>query len=89
MGNKRYTRKTNGFSKKIENHVYATALQVMHYIFAKIHTKLRVTPAMEVGITDRVWSLEDMARLVEASSPKKRGPYKPRIKHYPRLEVIF
>lgn len=65
MSMRRFTRLTNGFSKKIENLEYAVALHFMYYNFARIHKTLRVTPAMEAGISDHVWSLEDIARLAE------------------------
>ena len=64
MGMRRFTRLTNGFSKKYENHCHAVALHFMHYNFCRIHQTLRVTPAMEVGITDHVWSLEEIAGLL-------------------------
>lgn len=76
MQNRRFTRLTNGFSKKIENHVHAFALFAMHYNFCKIHKTLRVTPAMQAGIADHVWSLEEIAALVPNPVAKKRGPYK-------------
>lgn len=76
MGNRRMTRLTNAFSKKIENHVYAMAIYFMHYNFVRIHQTLRVTPAMAAGVTDKLWSLEDMAALLERQAPAKRGPYK-------------
>jgi len=57
---RRFTRLTNGFSKKIENHAYSVALYTMHYNFCRIHSTLRVTPAMEAGITDHVWTIEEM-----------------------------
>ena len=60
IGMRRFTRLTNGFSKKIENHVYAVALFYMHYNFCRVHQTLRVTPAMEAGITDHVWTIEEM-----------------------------
>ena len=63
MGIRRFTRLTNGFSKKIDNHAYAVALHFMHYNFARIHTTLRVTPAMEAGASDHVWDLEEIADL--------------------------
>jgi IS1 family transposase len=63
MSMRRFTRLTNAFSKKIENHQAAVALHFMHYNFARIHSSLRVTPAMEAGVSDRLWSLEDIARL--------------------------
>jgi len=60
MGMRRFTRLTNGFSKKIENHLYAIAIHFMHYNFCRIHTTLRVTPAMEAGIADHVWTIDEM-----------------------------
>ena len=62
---RRFTRRLNGFSKKIENHACAVALYTMHYNFCRIHSSLRVTPAMEAGVTDRLWELEDIAQMVE------------------------
>jgi IS1 family transposase len=66
MTMRRFTRLTNGFSKKIENHAYAVALYTMHYNFCRIHTTLRVTPAMEAGITDHVWTIEEMLAKISA-----------------------
>ena len=63
MGMRRFTRLTNGFSKKIYNLQCAVALHFMHYNFGRIHKTLRVTPAMEAGISDHVWSLEEIAGL--------------------------
>jgi len=60
MSMRRFTRLTNGFSKKVENHAYALAIFYMHYNFCRIHKTLRVTPAMEAGITDHVWTVEEM-----------------------------
>jgi IS1 family transposase len=60
MQMRRFTRLTNGFSKKIENHVYSVALYTMHYNFCRVHKTLRVTPAMESGLTDHVWTIEGM-----------------------------
>jgi hypothetical protein len=57
---RRFTRLTNGFSKKVENHAYAVALYTMHYNFVRIHKTLRVTPAMEAGLTNHVWTIEEM-----------------------------
>jgi hypothetical protein len=65
MHMRRFTRLTNGFSKKVENHAYAVALHYMFYNFAKIHKTLRVTPAMQAGLSDRVWSLEEIAKLAD------------------------
>ncbi len=66
MGMRRFTRLTNGFSKKAENLAYAVSLHFMYYNFVRIHQSLRVTPAMEAGITDHLWTLEDVAKLAEA-----------------------
>ncbi len=63
MGMRRFTRLTNAFSKKVDNHKAALALYFMHYNFARIHKTLRVTPAMEAGVSDHVWSLEEIAAL--------------------------
>jgi hypothetical protein len=77
MGMRRFTRLTNGFSKKVENHMHAISLHFMHYNFARIHKTLRVTPAMQAGISDHVWTIEEIARLVP-EPVAKRGPYKKR-----------
>ena len=60
MTNRRYTRLTNAFSKKVENHERSVSLTFMHYNFCRIHQTLRVTPAMEAGLTDHVWSIEEL-----------------------------
>jgi len=59
MAMRRFTRLTNAFSKKVENHAHAIALHYMHYNFCRVHQTLRVTPAMEAGIANRVWDIED------------------------------
>jgi len=64
MSMRRFTRLTNGFSKKIENHVYHLSLHYMYYNFCRIHKTLRVTPAMEAGLTDHVWTLEAIVNLI-------------------------
>jgi IS1 family transposase len=63
MSIRRFTRLTNAFSKKVENHMHAISLHYMYYNFGRIHKTLRVTPAMEAGISTRVWSLEEIAAL--------------------------
>lgn len=63
MNMSRFTRLTNGFSKKLENHMHAVSLHFMHYNFCRIHKTLRVTPAMEAGISDYVWDLEEVAMM--------------------------
>jgi IS1 family transposase len=65
MSMRRFTRLTNGFSKKIENLHWAVALHFMYYNFCRIHRTLRVTPAMEAGISDRLWELDDIIELLE------------------------
>lgn len=65
MGMRRFTRLTNGFSKKVENHAHAVAIHMMHYNFARIHKSLRVTPAMEAKVSDHVWSLEEIVGLLD------------------------
>lgn len=67
MSMRRMTRLTNGFSKKMENQAHAVALHFMHYNFARIHQTLRVTPAMQAGIADHVWSLEEIANLIDSN----------------------
>jgi len=65
MSNRRFTRLTNGYSKKVENHRHMLAISMMHYNFCRIHHTLRVTPAMEAGISDHVWSLEEVVSLMQ------------------------
>jgi hypothetical protein len=61
---RRFTRLTNAFSKKVDNHRHSVALHYMHYNFCRIHQTLRCTPAMEAGLTDHVWSLEELIALL-------------------------
>ena len=62
---RRFTRLSNAFSKKIEHHVYALAIYFMHYNFVRIHQTTRVTPAMAAGVTDTLWELTDIVRVVD------------------------
>jgi hypothetical protein len=80
MSMRRVTRLTNAFAKKFNNHVHALSLYFVFYNFCRIHKTLRVSPAMAAGITDRLWSLEDvLARIdADAPAPRVRGPYKRR-----------
>jgi IS1 family transposase len=64
MGMRRFTRLTNGFSKKFGNHVAAIALHFLHYNFCRVHQSLRVTPAMAAGVTDHVWEIEEIVALI-------------------------
>ncbi len=68
MGNRRFTRLTNAFSKKVENHAAAVALYFMHYNFCRVHRTLRVTPAMEAGLTDHVWTIEEFLEKIAMPS---------------------
>lgn len=78
MSMRRFTRLTNGFSKKVENHAYSVALHYMHYNFCRVHQTLRVTPAMEAGLANHVWSIEEIAALIPEPTFGPRGPYKKR-----------
>jgi len=86
MSMRRFTRLTNGFSKKVENHAHAIAIHYMHYNYCRIHKTLRVTPAMEAGLSSHVLEIEELAELVETeeqnsilSGAMKRGKYKTKI----------
>lgn len=68
MSMRRFTRLTNGFSKKLENHGHALALYFLHYNFCRVHKTLRVTPAMEAGIADHVWSIEEIVTLLDRNA---------------------
>jgi hypothetical protein len=80
MQMRRFTRLTNAFSKKAESHYHMVALYTVWYNFVRIQKTLRVTPAMAAGVSERLWSMEDVVALVDARAepPKARGPYKPR-----------
>src|SRR5258706_11486497 len=65
MSSRRFTRLTNAFSKKLENHALSVALHYMHYNFCRIHKTLRVTPAMAAGVTDRLWGIGDIVKVLE------------------------
>jgi hypothetical protein len=64
MGMRRFTRLTNACSKKVENHRHMVALFFLYYNFCRVHSTLRVTPAMEAGISDHVWTIEEMCTLL-------------------------
>lgn len=80
MSMRRFTRLTNAFSKKVENHCHALALYFVFYNFVRRRQTLRVSPAMASGVSDRLWSMDDIVALIDAAEgePKKRGPYKVR-----------
>ncbi|TCM06826.1 IS1 family transposase [Sphingomonas sp. PP-CC-3G-468] len=74
---RRFTRVTNAFTKKVENHAHAVALHMMYYNFVRIHKTKRITPAMAAGVADRLWQIADITKLIEdaEAAPAKRGPY--------------
>jgi len=65
MQMRRFTRLTNAFSKKVENHAHAVALHFMYYNFVRIHQSLKITPAMAAQVTDRLWAIGDIVRVLE------------------------
>jgi IS1 family transposase len=65
MHNRRFTRLTNAFSKKVKNHARAIAMHFFYYNFVKVHSTVKTTPAIAAGLTDRVWTVRDMARLAD------------------------
>jgi len=81
MGNRRFTRLTNGFSKRIDNHLHMLSLYFLHYNFCRIHKSLGVSPAMEASVSDTLHDIEWIVSLIDAMKPepKKRGTYKKRI----------
>jgi IS1 family transposase len=76
MSMRRFTRLTNAFSKKVENHIAAVALYFMYYNFCRVHQTLRVTPAMEAGVSDHIWNVEEIVALIPPVKAGPRGPYK-------------
>ncbi len=66
MHMRRFTRLTNAFSKKVENHTHAVALHMMYYNFVRIHQTLRTTPAMAAGVMKRLWEMTDVVEMLEA-----------------------
>lgn len=80
MHMRRFTRLTNAFSKKFENHVHMVALYTVWYNFIRVHKTLRMSPAMAAGVSDKLWSMDDLCGMMDAVAPKPgpRGPYKKR-----------
>lgn len=74
MSMRRFTRLTNAFSKKVDNHCHALALYFVHYNFARIHKTLKVSPAMAAGVSDRLWDMTDIVTLIDAAAPKPGRP---------------
>jgi hypothetical protein len=73
MGMRRFTRLTNAFSKKVENHAAAVALWFMYYNFCRVHQTLRVTPAMGAGLSDHVWGIDELVSLLDSNRPTTRS----------------
>ncbi len=71
MGSRRFTRLTNAFSKKVENHAHSVAIHTMHYNFVRLHQTLRCTPAMAAGVSKTLWELADMVKVLEAWEAEK------------------
>ncbi|HEV7253430.1 MAG TPA: IS1 family transposase [Mesorhizobium sp.] len=80
MQMRRFTRLTNAFSKKFENHMHMVAIYTVWYNFIRVHKALRMSPAMAAGVSDMLWSMDDLCRMMDAVAPKPgpRGPYKKR-----------
>lgn len=80
MSNRRFTRLTNAFSKKLRNHELMIAIHSVHYNYVRLHKTLRCSPAMAADLSSTLWSLEDMINMTDSYAPKpgKRGPYKKR-----------
>ena len=72
MSSRRFTRLTNAFSKKLENHALSVALHYMHYNFCRIHKTLRMTPGMAAGVTDRLWEIDDIVQVLDDWENKTR-----------------
>ena len=70
MGNRRFTRLTNGFSKKFENHRLSLAIQIVHYNFVRVHKTLKTTPAVAAGLQTRPWMVADLVALADKSPAK-------------------
>jgi IS1 family transposase len=81
MGMRRFTRLTNGFSKKLENHLHMLSLYFVHYNFVRMHKSLRMTPAMASGVATELHDMEWLVALIDAAAPKPgpRGPYKKKV----------
>lgn len=80
MSNRRFTRLTNAFSKKFENHMHMVAIYTVWYNFIRVHKTLRMSPAMAAGVSAKLWSMDDLCQMMDAVAPKPgpRGPYKKR-----------
>jgi IS1 family transposase len=88
MAQRRFTRLTNGFSKKLRNHKAAVALYVAHYNLCRVHETLRITPAMALGITDHVWSVAELVQAADTGSADYRSPALRPLPCNPRRAVL-
>ena len=81
MGMRRFTRLTNAFSRKIDNHIYALSLYFVWHNFVQMHSTPRMSPAMAAGVSKHLWSMNDIVALVDARAPRpaKRGPYRKKV----------
>ena len=77
MSMRRFTRLTNAFSKKVENHAAAVALYFMYHNFGRVHQTLRVTPVVEAGVTSHVWSIDEIVSLLTRGRPPTRSARQP------------
>ena len=74
MGMRRFTRLTNGFGKKVESHAAMVALYTTFYNFCRVHRSLRVTPAMQAGLTDHIWDMEEVVAHIDVMAPEPNRP---------------
>lgn len=90
MGMRRFTRLTNGFSKKVENHYHMVSLYTVFHNFVRIHKTLRCTPAMAAGLSKTLWSMDDIVKLIDdaAEPAKPRGPYKTKARLAAQAEIV-
>lgn len=71
MSMRRFTRLTNGFSKKVANHTHAVALHFIHYNYCRVHRTLGTTPAAKAGLADHIWSMEELAGLLDGPAKQR------------------
>ena len=78
---RRFTRLTNAFSKKFENHMHMVALYTVWYNFIRVHKALKISPAMATGVSAKFWSMDDLWEMMDTVAPKpgRRSPYKKRV----------
>ena len=86
---RRFTRLTNAFSKKVENHAAAVGLYFMWYNFGRKHMTLGTTPAVKAGVADHIWSVDEVIALLEAGEPKATSPARKSISNWPTTDILF